>query len=269
VLLLLTNDDGIESQGLWSLARKAMTYKDFEVFIVAPDRERSGSGHAISIHRPIEIRKVDKRYERVTAFSTSGTPADCVKLAVEGLMDRKPDLVLSGINRGPNLGTDVFYSGTVSAAMEGALLGIRSVAVSVTSFEDVNYEVAAEFAVDFVRTISTSKSFPKLVNINVPSVDADSIAGVAVTRLGVQTYRDTFSKRIDPQGRTWYWLGGTLVEGNFVDDTDTCAIQRNLISITPLLTDLTDVSSIEMVSDYCPTYPKTIVETPVIPSGNL
>ena len=245
---LLTNDDGVNADGLWALIRKASQVPEVRVLAVAPDRERSASGHAISIHHPIEVWEVPCEYPRARVFAASGTPADCVKLAIQGLMDSAPDFVISGINRGPNLGTDVFYSGTVSAAMEGALLGVKSMAVSVTAFENVDYAAAADFAVEQARTAVRDREWPKLVNVNVPALPAGRIAGVAITRLGVQTYRDAFTKRTDPRGRDWFWLSGTLIDKEELADTDSCAVRRNLISVTPLVTDLTDRDGIETLS---------------------
>ncbi|MGI6631485.1 MAG: 5'/3'-nucleotidase SurE [Bacillota bacterium] len=241
--LLITNDDGVNSAGLWALIERARSCSGVQVTVVAPDRERSATGHAISIHQPIEVCEIESEDgERV--YSASGTPADCVKLAVEGLMNEPPDFLISGINRGPNLGTDVFYSGTVSAALEGALLGVKSMAVSLTAFENLDYTAAADFAIQQALAASRDPSWPRLVNVNVPAIAREKLAGVAITRLGVQTYRDAFKRREDPRGGCWFWLSGTLVEKEEVDDTDTCAIKRNLISITPLLTDLTDKDGI-------------------------
>lgn len=248
LLYLLTNDDGINADGLWALIGRAIQEDDVEVLVVAPDRERSASGHAISIHHPIEVKQIDARYDRLRIFAATGTPADCVKLAIQGILQEKPDFIISGINRGANLGTDVFYSGTVSAAMEGALLGVKSMAVSVCAFENVDYTCAADFAVRASKVAANDPSWPTLVNINVPAVGADDIAGVAITKLGTQVYRDAFKERTDPKGRRWYWLGGVLCESCEPEDTDTWAVKRNMISITPLRTDLTDFEALERLA---------------------
>lgn len=258
---LLTNDDGVNADGLWALIHRAGEVPGLEVLVVAPDRERSASGHAISIHQPIEVREIRSQSlqdldGRIRVYAASGTPADCVKLAIQGLMDGLPDFVISGINRGPNLGTDVFYSGTVSAAMEGVLLGVKSMAVSMTAFENLDYRTAAEFAVLQALRAVADPDWPWLINVNVPAVSNESLSGVAITRLGVQTYRDAFVKRTDPKGRDWFWLSGTPVDREEVDDTDTCAIGRNLISVTPLVTDLTDQSGIEALSTRSLVMPK-------------
>ncbi len=245
MLLLLTNDDGVNSDGLWALIKEASKVEGLRVLAVAPDRERSACGHGISIHQPIEVQEIQCDCDRVSVFAAGGTPADCVKLAIEGILGDLPDFLISGINRGPNLGTDVFYSGTVSAALEGALLGVKSMAVSVTAFEAVSFEAASEFAISQALSALPDKRWPALVNVNVPAVPKASLSGVAVTRLGVQAYRDAFTKRLDPKGRTWYWLGGTLQEHDDPEDSDTTAVRNNMISVTPLLTDLTDLGTIE------------------------
>lgn len=246
--ILFTNDDGVGADGLRALLERACEIPGIEALAVAPDRERSASGHAISIHQPIEVREVPLDRCPAKVYAASGTPADCVKLAIQGLMESPPDFVISGINRGPNLGTDVFYSGTVSAAMEGALLGVKSMAISVTAFENLDYQVAAEFAIDLALRAAGDDAWPLLVNVNVPAISGDSLAGVAITRLGVQTYRDTFTRRTDPKGRTWFWLSGVLIDNEGICDSDTCAVRRNLISVTPLVTDLTDHWGIQLLA---------------------
>ncbi|HHY45469.1 MAG TPA: 5'/3'-nucleotidase SurE [Firmicutes bacterium] len=246
--LLITNDDGVHAPGLWALVERAVKHPEIEVVVIAPDRERSATGHAISIHQPIDLREVPFDSPRAKVYASSGTPADCVKLAIEGVMEEKPDFLISGINRGPNLGTDVFYSGTVSAALEGALLGVKSMAISLTAFENLDYTAAAEFAIEQALCAAHDSAWPALVNVNVPAIPRESIAGVAITRLGVQTYKDAIKRREDPRGRHWYWLSGVLVENGEIDDTDTCAVRRNLISITPLRVDLTDVRGIDALS---------------------
>ncbi|HHY75494.1 MAG TPA: 5'/3'-nucleotidase SurE [Firmicutes bacterium] len=246
--LLITNDDGINAPGLWALVERAVKNRDIHVTVVAPDRERSATGHAISIHQPIDLKEVPFDCPRARVFATSGTPADCVKLAVEGIMEEKPDFLISGINRGPNLGTDVFYSGTVSAALEGALLGVKSMAISLAAFENLDYSVAADFAIEQALCAANEEAWPILVNVNVPAISKESIAGVAITRLGVLVYKDAINKREDPLGRQWYWISGVVVDNGEVNDTDICAIRRNLISITPLRVDLTDLSGIENLS---------------------
>ncbi len=247
MLLLLTNDDGINADGLRALIGRALAVDGVKILVVAPDRERSASGHAISIHQPVELIEM-RSNDKITMYAAGGTPADCVKLAVEGVLEEAPDLIISGINRGPNLGTDVFYSGTVSAALEGALMGIKSIAVSAGAFENVDYSLAADFAVSFGLKMASGQNYPSFVNINVPAVPKESVGGIAITRLGIQMYKHVFKKRVDPKGRCWFWLSGSRVEEDEIDDTDVCAIRRNLISVTPLGTDLTDYKGIHRLS---------------------
>ena len=248
MLFLFTNDDGINSDGLWAMVERARKIPDSRILVVAPDRERSATGHAISVHHPVEVVEITKE-NGFAVYSSSGTPADCVKLAIQCILDGElPSVVISGINRGPNLGTDVFYSGTVSAALEGALLGCMGIAVSLVGFKDLDYSVAAEYALQLGPKMATSRTYPKLFNINVPATPKEAIAGVAITRLGLHSTCDTFQKRVDPKGNTWFWLSGSMQAGQEVDDTDSSAIARNLISVTPLITDLTDKVGLKMLS---------------------
>lgn len=248
MLVLLTNDDGVHADGLRELTRVLLNLTDWRAVVVAPDRERSASGHSISVHQPIEVKEHQSDNDRIRLYSTSGTPADCVKIALDGILGERPDLVISGINRGANLGTDVFYSGTVSAALEGALLGIPALALSVTAFENLDYETAAEFGILVARRMLSEDNWPRLLNVNVPAVRREDIAGVAITRLGTLAYSEPVHKRVDPRGRTWYWLSGTALGPEAVDDTDVSAIKRNLISITPLKLDLTDNQAIDILA---------------------
>lgn len=256
--VLLTNDDGVLSEGLWALAGAFLKREDTEVWIVAPDRERSASGHSISIHHPIEVCQRPSGSPRLHVYATSGTPADCVKLALSGLLPEKPAITVSGINRAPNLGQDVFYSGTVSAALEAALGGVAAIAVSVAAFEQVEYGFAADFAVMITEKVlqgalngevRRAGSHPLLLNVNVPAVRPEDIAGLAITRLELTKARDFFRKRQDPFGRCWYWMAGEVYQGDALSDTDVSAVSRNLISITPLKLDLTDTEAFVELSE--------------------
>lgn len=236
--ILVTNDDGILADGIRILASELSTVG--EVVIVAPDRERSATGHAITVLRPLRVEKVAIPGVAAEAWAVDGTPSDCVKLAVQALLESRPDVVVSGINRGPNLGTDVLYSGTVSAAVEGAICGLPSMALSVAAFENCQYEYAARFGARMVSKV-LEKGLPPgtLLNINVPSVDQDDIAGVAITRLGTRKWRDVFDRRVDPRGRTYYWMAGDVIDCDEDEDTDAVAVRNNLVSITPIHPDLT------------------------------
>jgi len=256
--LLISNDDGIYSEGVRALADGLAT-AGHDVTVVCPDRERSATGHGLTLHQPIRAEVIPSVFHpTVKAWACSGTPADCVKLALWALLDSKPDLVLSGINHGSNLGTDVLYSGTVSAAMEGVVEGIPSVAFSLTSFTVREFAPAAAFAQQLVTQLE-KHPLPEslLLNVNVPAVAAEAIAGVAITRQGIRRYVDVFEKRIDPRGKTYYWLAGEVLED--VEDssdfdeyamTDVQANRANYISITPLQYNLTSIQGLAALKDW-------------------
>jgi len=241
---LITNDDGIYAEGIKSLTRCLFDNEsNYELSVVAPDRERSAIGHAITMHRPLRVDEVKYLHNpELTGWCVDGTPSDSVKLAVEAILEDKPDLVVSGINQGSNLGTDVLYSGTVSAAVEGLILGIPSVAVSLTgSGDSYSFNYAARFVCNLIPLLLEAKiPATTLININIPS-QVDIIKGVRVTRLGNRRYRNAFEKRLDPRGKTYYWLAGELVEDDPEDeDSDTKAIREGYISVTPIHFPLTN-----------------------------
>ncbi len=247
--ILVSNDDGILAPGIQALARTLATRH--EVHVVAPDRERSATGHALTLHKPLRVEKVHIDDRIASAHAVNGTPSDCIKIAVGALLPDMPDLVLSGINRGPNLGTDVIYSGTVSAALEATILGIPAAALSLATFSDIGYEVAAEFALELATMLADHRLPPKvLLNVNVPRRDEGPVPDVRITRLGDRRYHDSFEPRIDPRGRTYYWLAGEVVENEESPDTDVVAIREGLISITPIHHDMTHRDSIELVRSW-------------------
>ncbi|MCS6960809.1 MAG: 5'/3'-nucleotidase SurE [Pseudanabaenaceae cyanobacterium SKYGB_i_bin29] len=237
--ILISNDDGIFSPGVLALAEAIAC--DHEVTVVCPDRERSATGHALTLQEPLRVDSIKGLFsDKITAWACSGTPSDSVKLALDALMPERPELVLSGINRGANLGTDVLYSGTVSAAMEGVLEGLPSIALSLTSFASLEFTAAATFAQSLVRYISQHPlPEPLLLNVNIPAIAPQDICGVRITRLGIRRWRDVFEKRVDPRGKTYYWLSGEVVEEEAAEDSDIQAIRNNYITITPLKYDLT------------------------------
>lgn len=253
--LLLTNDDGIFALGIRTLAN-TLAQAGHQVTVVCPDRERSATGHGLTIHQPIRAEIIDGIFHpQVTAWSCSGTPSDCVKFALSAVLSERPDFVLSGINHGSNLGTDILYSGTVSAAMEGIIEGIPSIAVSLTSFTDKNFQPAADFVHSLLIKL-TNHPLPEatLLNINVPASASEAIAGVKITRQGLRRYVENFEKRIDPRGKSYYWLAGEVVEEIEQPEhihldphipTDVQAIRDNYITITPLQYNLTDVMGFE------------------------
>lgn len=251
--LLISNDDGIFALGVRTLANR-LADAGHEVTVVCPDRERSATGHGLTLHQPIRAEVIESTFHpAVRAWACSGTPADCVKLALWALLESPPDLVLSGINHGSNLGTDVLYSGTVSAAMEGVVEGIPAIAFSLTSFTSKNFEPAAAFAQSLLAQLDLQSLPVILLNVNVPAVEADAIAGVAITRQGIRRYVDVFEKRIDPRGKTYYWLAGEVLEevedsippGLEAIPSDVEAIRNRYITITPLQYNLTSIHGLQ------------------------
>jgi len=242
--ILLANDDGISARGLHVLAKSLSRIG--EVFIVAPDRERSGTGHSITVFDPIGADPFTSP-DGIKGWVVGGTPADCVKLGISRLIDPPPHIVVSGINRGANLGTDVLYSGTVSAAVEGVIMGIPSIAVSLTTFDyQADYTYAARFTRAMIRILMRHGfSRNTLVNVNVPAVGRNEIRGVRITKLGTRRYENLFERHVDPRGRTFYWLGGDVIEEEQDPDSDVTAVNNNYISVTPIHFDLTDYRLIE------------------------
>jgi 5'-nucleotidase len=247
--ILLTNDDGIYSEGIQAL--KSQLDNIAEVIVIAPDRERSTVGHAMTLHKPLRIRPV-KVNGGSEGYSVSGTPADCVVIGLLEIMKHKrPDLVVSGINRGPNLGDDIIYSGTVSAAMEGAMRNIPSLAISIAAYEDFKFESAALFTKNLIsHLIKDDLPHNLILNINVPNIDYDRIEGIEIIKHGKRVYQNELKIIYDPQGTTHYWLGGDLPEGKIEPDTDFEAIYNHKVSITPLSLDLTNYSIMPKVKDW-------------------
>ncbi len=227
-ILLLTNDDGAHATGLAALARALGELGD--VYVIAPEREQSACGHALTLHRPLRVVEVRERW-----WAVNGTPSDCVNLGVLGFLPEAPLLVVSGINHGSNLGDDVTYSGTVSAAMEGTLLGVPSVAVSLV--EGGDFDVAGEVARLVAMRVLVDGLPPKtLLNLNVPGGD---VHGVRVARLGHRVYSDKIVQQTDPRGRTHYWIGAGSPRWEELEGTDMGAIHEGYAALTPLHLDLT------------------------------
>ena len=249
--ILISNDDGIYAPGVRALA-EALSDTEHKITVVCPDRERSATGHALTLQEPLRVDQITGVYPlNIEAWACSGTPSDTVKLALDALLSDRPDLVLSGINRGANLGTDVLYSGTVSAAMEGVLEGVPSIAFSLSSFTHLDFSAAANFAKKMVEAIANSPlEEPILLNVNIPAIAEENICGAVVTRLGIRRYRDQFEKRIDPRGKTYYWLSGVIIEEEAEADTDIQAIRDNYITITPLKYDLTYAAAIPFMNTW-------------------
>lgn len=235
--VLVTNDDGVFADGLRALVREVSRVA--EVLVIAPERQQSATGHAITLHKPLRLEPVEVEGAD-EAYASNGTPADCVILA--SLSDLpQPDMVISGINAGANLGEEVLYSGTVSAAMEGALQGIPSLAVSVCAYTDVLYDGAARFTARLVASLQQCWPLPPdtFFNLNFPNVPSVELKPARLTRLGRRQYSNVLSKREDPRGRPYYWFSGSPVESDCGEGTDIQATQQGFISVTPVHFDLT------------------------------
>lgn len=240
-LVLVTNDDGINAPGLAALAEALAPLGD--VYVVAPEREQSTVGHALTLHRPL---RVDRLAER--RFAVNGTPSDCVNLAVLGLLPAEPTLVVSGINHGSNLGDDVTYSGTVSAAMEGTLLGIPAIAVSLVGPEQGGFEEAGKIArLIAMRTLVEGLPPKTLLNVNVPG---GRPRGIRFTRLGHRVYKEKMVEEKDPRGKTYYWIGAGPPLWDDREATDIIAVQDGYAAVTPLHLDLTHYGALRRLGDW-------------------
>lgn len=236
ISILLTNDDGIRAPGLTALAE---SLRDIgKVTVVAPEIEQSASSHSITLNRPLRINEYgDKRY------SVTGSPADCVIMAVYEIMEKKPDIVVSGINHGPNMGEDIIYSGTVGAAIEGYILGFDSIAVSVTSWNPDSFEEAASVSSYLVSIIFEREKEKKLLlNVNVPPATGSNLKGIEITKLGSRVYNDLIIRKTDPRGDSYYWIGGGEPGWKDEEKTDFHAIKSGFVSVTPISLSMTDYS---------------------------
>ena len=233
-LILVSNDDGIGSAGLKTLAESLSGLG--QVVVVAPDRERSASGHSLTLNRPLRASHLDEGW-----YSVDGTPTDCITLAVMQLLPRRPDLVAAGINHGPNMGDDVTYSGTVSSAIEATLQGIPAFAISIAGEGTFDFRSAAQFAKRLGEEI-LRRGLPRdtLLNVNVPNLSPQAIRGVAVTRQGRRVYSETVVQKIDPRGKAYYWIGGATPMWESRGEADHEAVSSGWISLTPLHLDLTN-----------------------------
>lgn len=246
--ILLTNDDGIHADGLWALFRNLSA--QHQVVVVAPERERSAVGHGITLHKPLRAHKVmvNGGYE---GWAVTGTPADCVKLSLIELFDGIPDVVLSGINPGANVGVNLHYSGTVAAAKEAALYGVPAIAVSVIGPEEPQYEHAAQFACRLAaRVVQERLPSGVFLNVNVPNLPPAEVAGVRVVRQGCELYDEYFEKRIDPRNRTYYWQGLETQPAYRQADTDGALLYAGYITVTPVRCDMTDYDLLKKMSDW-------------------
>jgi 5'-nucleotidase len=247
LIILVSNDDGVHSPGLHLLAERLGALG--EVYVVAPDRERTAASHALTLHKPLRVECLKER-----VYSVNGTPTDCVNLAVNHILPEKPALLASGINKGGNLGDDVTYSGTVSAAMEGILLGIPSFAVSLVAKKDFNFEGAADFSLKLGTQI-LKRGLPHytLLNVNVPNLPSKEIQGVQMTSLGKRIYdEDLVIENIDPRGKHYYWIAGNQIRWEEGKETDNIAIDSNQISVTPVHLDLTHYDALPKLKAWLP-----------------
>jgi len=236
--ILVTNDDGIFAPGIHLLRGRMAELGTATA--VAPLTEQSGTGHSITLYHPLRVREIARKDEPV-CYGVSGTPADCVKIAITELLPKPPDLVISGINPGGNIGTNVIYSGTVSAAMEAFVMGCSAIAVSIDTFKPTaaQYDKAAEVAVKVAR-LALKKGFPRcLLNVNLPDLPPKKMKGLKLTRQGMSRFIEFFEKRQDPRGHNYYWLDGELVDNTPSHDSDYGAVHDGYISVTPLSCDMT------------------------------
>ena len=246
--ILITNDDGIYADGIIELVKSIS--KIANVYVVAPESQRSATGHAITIHSPIMVHKIDMG-ENIKSYAISGTPADCVKVGIEGLFkDVNIDLVLSGIKNGSNLGTDVIYSGTVSAALEGLILNKPSIAIS---YDEVNvkreiYKDASKYVVNLIENIKDKLDLLNdcILNVNIPNT---KIKGSKITKLGQRNYDNAMVEKINPFGQKYYWIGGKLMELDQDEDSDIACVKDGYISITPINIEMTNLRKFELLKD--------------------
>ena len=234
--ILITNDDGIRAQGLKILAESLAPLG--RITVVAPESEQSASSHSITLNSPLRIKEY-----RDSWYSVSGSPADCVIMAVYRIMESRPAIIVSGINDGPNMGEDVIYSGTVGAAIEGHILGIDAMAVSVTSYGSGIFEPAARVSAYLAsKMIEEKKDQKALLNVNVPPLPGVNIDSIQITKLGSRVYNDLIIEKYDPRGRKYYWIGGGDPGWKDEEKTDFHAIKSGNISVTPLTISMTDYS---------------------------
>jgi 5'-nucleotidase len=246
--ILVSNDDGIDAPGIYALVQELKRIGS--VTVVAPDKQQSAVGHAITMNFPLRAKEV-KKNGAVFGYAVEGTPADSVKLAVKALLKQKPDILVSGINHGSNTAISIIYSGTVSAATEGTILGIPSIAVSLTTYGPADFRYAAKFARRLVALVAR-KGLPNgtLLNVNIPPLPEKEIRGVMVTRQGRAVWNDFFEIRRDPANKEYYWLTGALQENDEGIEFDQSAVQNNYISITPIQYDLTDLTMVEAMGKW-------------------
>jgi 5'-nucleotidase len=242
--ILLSNDDGYQAPGLRVLAEQLYSVGD--ITVVAPDQDRSGASNSLTLVNPLRARTMENGFIRV-----DGTPTDCVHLAITGLLDEEPDLVVSGINAGPNMGDDVLYSGTVAAATEGRFLGYPAIAISMNSHDPQHFETAARVAEELIgRLLRFPLSENVILNVNVPDIPYAQLRGIQSSRLGHRHKAEPVVKACDPRGKTIYWVGPAGAEQDAGPGTDFHTVRQGYVSITPLQVDLTRHSALQAVSEW-------------------
>ena len=247
-LILISNDDGIFAPGIYALWESMSEIG--QTTVVAPNTEKSAVGHAITIYDPIRIEKVI-RSNGFEGYAVNGTPADSVKIAVQAIMKKKPDLIISGINAGANVGQSLLYSGTISAASEGTLLGIPSIAISLDVLRDMNFSTS-KIVAKKIASLVMNNGLPKdtLLNVNVPKDIEGGISGYQVTRQGAIHFKDNFEKREDPRGRIYYWMSGEVKDTDNDLESDGVAIKKGYVSVTPLQLQMTNFDFIDKLNDW-------------------
>src|SRR5947209_16992699 len=248
-MILVTNDDGVDSPGLSALARALRQVED--VCVIAPNRNWTAAGHTKTLDRPLRVAHITLPGSKMRAFSSDGSPSDCVALGFLGLAPERPRLVVSGINTGPNMGSDITYSGTVSAAMEGVVSGVPAIAVSLADYYEWEFAYAAAFAARLARRVlRQGLERDVLLNVNVPPGKRKDIKGVQVTSLGRREYNDELIRRKDPFGRDYYWIGGAPPSGAGEPGTDLHAVEAGYVSVTPIELDLTNHDLLEQIASW-------------------
>lgn len=244
--ILLTNDDGVLAPGINKLASRLK--ENYKVIVVAPDRERSAVGHAITLHKPLRLKNIIKE-NNLEVYHVNGTPSDCVKLGIDVVSKEKPDIIISGINDGFNLGTDILYSGTVSAAIEGAINDYPSIAVSLEAGADLNNYIFSFLENLIDNIIYNGLPENTLLNVNIPKMNI-KYKGVKITTLGRRSYVENFTKRVDPRGKEYYWLAGKISQDVNNEGSDIISVKNGYISITPIHFDLTRYDLIETLKNW-------------------
>lgn len=246
--ILISNDDGIDAPGIFALVGELK--KIGNVIVVAPDEQRSAVGHAITMNYPLRVKKFHKN-GKFFGYAVEGTPADSVKIGVQTILDKKPDLLISGINHGSNTAINIIYSGTVSAATEGRILGIPSIAVSLTTYDEPDFRFAGKFTrLLALEILKNGLPEDTLLNVNIPPFPEREIRGVRITRQGKSRWNDTFDVRRDPNNKEYYWLTGKLDVLDTSEETDYISIQQKYVSITPIHFDLTDYRALSVMQSW-------------------